>query len=95
MLIKLLLLLLQVLFGSFFFIHIFAIHLIFFTLYVFIINQGDIISSYHTDLINFAQFCDIIGITSAVVSRQINSKQENRNNFVNVLIHHSILIRNC
>ena len=55
--------LLKVLFGSFFFIHIFAVYLIFFTLYVLIINQGDIVSSYHSDLINFAQFCDM-GITN-------------------------------
>ena len=41
--------------GSFFFIHIFAVYLIVFVLYAHIINQEDIISSYHTELIiNFA-----------------------------------------
>ena len=44
----------MVLFGSFFFIHIFAVYSVFFALYMFIINPGDIISSYHTDKINFA-----------------------------------------
>ena len=43
--------LLKVLFGSFFFIHIFAVYLIVFVLYAHIINQEDIISSYHTELI--------------------------------------------
>ena len=38
-------------FGSFFFLHIFAVYLIFFALYVLVINQGDIISSYYTDII--------------------------------------------
>ena len=46
--------LLKVLFDSFFFIHIFAVYLMFFALYVLIINQGDIISPYHIDIINFA-----------------------------------------
>ena len=40
-------------FGSFFFIHIFAVYLIFLALYVLIINPGDIISSYHNDIIKF------------------------------------------
>ena len=44
----------KVLFGSFFFIHIFAVYLIFFALYVHIISQEDIISSYNTKIINFA-----------------------------------------
>ena len=41
-------------FVSFFFIHIFVVYLVVFALYVLIINQGDIISSYHTDMNNFA-----------------------------------------
>ena len=45
--------LLKVLFDSFFFMHIFAVFLIFFALSVLIITQGDIISSYYTDVINF------------------------------------------
>ena len=31
----------------------FAVYLIFFSLYVHIVNQKDIISSYHTEIINF------------------------------------------
>ena len=46
--------LLKVLFGRFFFTYIFAVFLIFFALYVLIINQENITSSYHTDIINFA-----------------------------------------
>ena len=46
--------LLKVLFGSFSFIHIFVVNLIFFALYALIINEGDRTSSYHTDIINFA-----------------------------------------
>ena len=55
--------LLKVLFGSFFFIHIFCCIFNSFVLYVHIINQEDIISSHHTEIINFAKFCDVIGIT--------------------------------
>ena len=46
--------LLKVLFGSLFFIYIFCCILIFIALYVLIIKQGDIISSYRTDMINSA-----------------------------------------
>ena len=45
--------LLKVLFGVFSSYIFFAVYLIFFALCMHIINQKDIISSYHTEIINF------------------------------------------